>query len=396
MIRIDTFRNGGFSVSEASYKCEKCGGELEIRQGSSVGVCRVCGSTRKLPAAESRPGSGYKLPSLSFPKERAHHVGGGRSAKEHRRRILWMLLVLVVIALGVTLYRNVIEPNVRLNRAQALIAAGRYDDGYALLEELGRSDEVAKNRYERAEAGIAAGDYAAAYPLLKGLKYADAQERAEEIRPLYVEALLRSAQAGDIVVLGTYEQDGREKNGAEDIEWLVLAEEDGRLLAVSRFALDCLPYNTEYVDVTWAESTLRVWLNGEFTDTAFAPEDLERIPAVTVAAGGNPGYSVRYGSAAEDRVFLLSLAEAEEHFDSDEARKCVPTAYAAARGANAITADRTADGSNACDWWLRSPGYAQNIGSLVWATGHVDSFGYLVDHKEVGVRPALWIERPAA
>ena len=50
-----------------------------------------------------------------------------------------MLLVLVVIALGVTLYRNVIEPNVRLNRAQALIAAGRYDDGYALLEELGRS-----------------------------------------------------------------------------------------------------------------------------------------------------------------------------------------------------------------------------------------------------------------
>ena len=39
-------------------------------------------------------------------------------------------------------------------------------------------------------------------------------------------------------------------NGKEDIEWLVLAKEDNKILIISNKALDCQPYNTSNSSVT--------------------------------------------------------------------------------------------------------------------------------------------------
>ena len=39
------------------------------------------------------------------------------------------------------------------------------------------------------------------------------------------------------------------------------------------------------------------------------------------------------GKNTQDKIFLLSYAEAEQYFDSDEARMCVPTDYAVNSGA---------------------------------------------------------------
>ena len=49
------------------------------------------------------------------------------------------------------------------------------------------------------------------------------------------------------------------------------------------------------------------------------------IPTVTVSANKNPKYDTDPGNTAKDRVFLLSIVEAEKYFTSDEARKCIPT-----------------------------------------------------------------------
>ena len=49
---------------------------------------------------------------------------------------------------------------------------------------------------------------------------------------------IKTANVGDIIVVGTYEQDNNTSNGKELIEWLVLAKENNRVLVISDKALD--------------------------------------------------------------------------------------------------------------------------------------------------------------
>ena len=48
---------------------------------------------------------------------------------------------------------------------------------------------------------------------------------------------------GDVITMGTYEQDGNTKNGAEPIEWMILDEKDDRLLVISVKALETMVYD---------------------------------------------------------------------------------------------------------------------------------------------------------
>lgn len=55
---------------------------------------------------------------------------------------------------------------------------------------------------------------------------------------------------GQIVSFGHYPQSssGMDNN---PIEWIVLDVHGNKALIISRYALDCKPYNTTYKDVTW-------------------------------------------------------------------------------------------------------------------------------------------------
>ena len=205
----------------------------------------------------------------------------------------------------------------------------------------------------------------------------------------YVDAFY-ALNVGDTLVFGTYEQDNDTTNGKENIEWLVLAKENNRVLVVSDKALDCKPYNQSWEYVTWETCSLRNWLNNDFINAAFTAEERAMIPTVTVSADKNLVSSTDPGNATKDKVFLLSIVEAEKYCTSDEARRCVPTEYAISNGA--YTSDRYAEGDKAtCGWWLRSPGYGQLYAALVDCDGSVDWFGNYVDHDYNSVRPALWI-----
>ena len=59
------------------------------------------------------------------------------------------------------------------------------------------------------------------------------------------------------------------ENGSEKIEWWVLAKEEGKILVMSKYALDCKPYHTVKREVNWAACSLRNWLNSSFYDEAF-------------------------------------------------------------------------------------------------------------------------------
>ena len=109
------------------------------------------------------------------------------------------------------------------------------------------------------------------------------------------------------------------------------------------------------------------------------------IPTVAVSADKNPKKDTYPGGATQDKVFLLSIAEANKYFRSDSARQCEPTQYAVANGAYASS------DNGSCWWWLRSPGGSQGSAAGVPSVGAVSCSGYYVAYDSAAVRPALWI-----
>lgn len=193
---------------------------------------------------------------------------------------------------------------------------------------------------------------------------------------------------GDIITFGKYVQ---KVNGSpEPIEWLVLDEKDGEALVISKYALDCQPYNESYIEITWEICTLRKWLNETFFNAAFSREEQNRIITSRVKANKNPAFSTPPGKATTDKVFLLSIKEADKYFDSDDFRKCTPTDYVIAQGV--YTSDNLNLGGKAtCSWWLRSPGYDSKCAAYVRIFGSVNYYGASVSLSSDAVRPALRI-----
>ena len=69
-------------------------------------------------------------------------------------------------------------------------------------------------------------------------------------------------------------------------------------------------------------------------------------------------------------------------------RKCAPTAYAKMQGTRTTGKYTTADGEEACYWWLRSPGLEVGFAVFVGDYGVVYDYGY---DGSCGIRPALII-----
>ncbi len=194
-------------------------------------------------------------------------------------------------------------------------------------------------------------------------------------------------KVGGTVIFGRYPQEG---DGAAPtgIEWKVLDVQGGRSLLISRYALDVKRYNEEWEeDVTWESCTLRTWLNQEFLQKAFTREEQGVILTSTVENPDNPYSKTEGGNDTKDRVFLLSIGEAEQYFSSDEERLCNPTKYALSQNINIIDEKYGAG----CFWWLRSPGGNSDRAASVWPDGSVSDAGYSVDRTDVAVRPALWL-----
>ena len=205
-------------------------------------------------------------------------------------------------------------------------------------------------------------------------------------------------KVGDIVTFGHYPQTA-EGTDETPIEWIVLDVRGGKALVISRYALDSVPYNTEEADVSWKTCSLRAWLNNDFLNAAFNPEEQAAIPVTEVdnsAAHGYNQWPSEGGDNTKDKVFLLSYAEANRYFgitreDKDNIKARVqPTDYAVSRGAFSNYDYKTESGAEAGWWWLRSPGRYQYGASCVHCYGML--FSERVDHEYGCVRPALWID----
>lgn len=160
-------------------------------------------------------------------------------------------------------------------------------------------------------------------------------------------------------------------------DWIVLDRQEGKLLVFSARVLGRRAYHEAGGAVTWEQSGIRAYLNGEFYEGFFSEEEKSRITQVRIENRSNPQYGVAGGNATVDRVFLLNLNEAEKYLGSG---------VELLRGVDRETGEAV--------WWhLRSPGEASDIAASVNTIGLIDYHGVVggVTDPTGGVRPALWI-----
>lgn len=169
---------------------------------------------------------------------------------------------------------------------------------------------------------------------------------------------IEQLSVGQHVTFGTYEQDGDESNGAEPIEWRVLAIEDEKALLISEYILDCQPFSDHYSkDVRWDNCTLKTWLNGNFKQQAFNTSKRVKIM---------------------ESLFILSSVEFQKYFTSDNDRKAAVTEYAKSQG-YAVTS-----------WWIRDTSLLNKYDVYIVYTNGISS--YTGPYEYNGIRPAMWIK----
>ena len=193
---------------------------------------------------------------------------------------------------------------------------------------------------------------------------------------------LQTAQTGDIVFFGTYEQDNDLSNGGEPIGWHVLDKQNDHLLLFSCYALDCVQFNTADAFATWDHCTLLEWLNDTFFDTAFSGAEKTLVLPSEVDVDFNPYFDTDPGGKTTEKVFIMSISETYKYLGTEEIRQCKPTAYTVARGVRV-------DNTGRCMWWLRTPGYDASAATRMLTDGSINFCGYRVHSDFNAVRPCI-------
>ncbi|MBR4710760.1 MAG: hypothetical protein IKP10_01920 [Clostridia bacterium] len=225
-----------------------------------------------------------------------------------------------------------------------------------------------------------------------------AEEKAEQEVRKRIASEEKLRNVGSYVTFGAYPQTA-EGTDSTPIEWLVLDYDaaNNRALLISRYGLDAKPCNEKRGDYTWERCSLRSWLNRDFLNAAFSQAEQSVILLTNVDNSRSQGYSeygTNGGNNTQDRIFLLSYAEANKYlgvtyFDRENMKsRAAPTDYAIKQGAHTDD-NKTADGVAAGFWRLRSPGMAQGSTAVVAEDGHIANS--YVDSGWGCVRPALWI-----
>ena len=301
-----------------------------------------------------------------------------KSKKRFKAVVKICLIVVICFALafgGFVGYKNLINPMVQYSQANKLLNDGKYDEAIKKFKSL--------KSYKDSEEKIKEVIYQQANDLLKNNNFIDAFKNFEKItdykdsKELYTEARYTYAvklynesnfvecakffsqikdykdsntylqkqevfwrTKGNVVTLGSYEQDNNSANGKEKIEWIVLDPEysNNSVMLISKYCLDYKLYddynhcvgldsNEAYnqskdLGIGWLDCTLRKWLNSSFYNTAFNSTDKNQLKPINII------YSMDEGKQLTDNVSILSADEAENLFDGTVQISAGETRYA--------------------------------------------------------------------
>ena len=218
---------------------------------------------------------------------------------------------------------------------------------------------------------------------------------------------LKRAEVGDIVQMGTYEQDG-DTETEDPIYWDVLDKDGDSILIISHDVIGYQRFSDSPNCVIWEDSQIRTWLNEEFYTDAFDKETLARIKESVLKNPSIAGYVTGADESiwesrgdTTDRIFLLSWKEMEKYYGHKlpkaEALLCKPS-EAVLQRYEEIKQQRirekvpfwesAPDVTEGISWMLRSTGKSQNQISIIRGDGYYSQC--MADYYQ-GVRPAMWI-----
>lgn len=190
--------------------------------------------------------------------------------------------------------------------------------------------------------------------------------------------------------------------------WHVLDVKDNAALIITKKMIEQHPYNNYAGDVTWAECSLRKYLNGEFYNKFTATEQSRIIP-VWNKNHDNQWYGSRGGEDTQDYIFLLSMEEVVCKYFGDsrknlENRSAKQRYWFQKKDENNNKRISTLHG-NGWWWWLRTPGRDNRRAVYIHGDGNIGiqgngTFHYnsniihpLTGENYGGVRPALWLSK---
>ena len=245
------------------------------------------------------------------------------------------------------------------------------------------------------------------------------ESNTEEPEPATTEALetvvLKDAKIGDIVQMGTYEQDG-DAETEDPICWDVLDKDGDAVLLISHDVIAYQRFSDSRKCVIWEDSEIRTWLNQEFYAEAFDETEqasirettLENPSTVGFAAHVDPSGDVQVRESrpdTKDKIFLLSWKEAEQYYGN----RLTDASGLGRRPSRAVLQKRKAiftdliieelpamypysrhlpDGTERLPWMLRSTGMKDYTILVIgyegkWDQDYPDSYN--------GVRPVMWV-----
>ena len=245
------------------------------------------------------------------------------------------------------------------------------------------------------------------------------ESNTEEPEPATTEALetvvLKDAKIGDIVQMGTYEQDG-DAETEDPICWDVLDKDGDAVLLISHDVIAYQRFSDSRKCVIWEDSQIRTWLNQEFYAEAFDETEqasirettLENPSTVGFAAHVDPSGDVQVRESrpdTKDKIFLLSWKEAEQYYGN----RLTDASGLGRRPSRAVLQKRKAiftdliieelpamypysrhlpDGTERLPWMLRSTGMKDYTILVIgyegkWDQDYPDSYN--------GVRPVMWV-----
>ena len=210
----------------------------------------------------------------------------------------------------------------------------------------------------------------------------------------------------DTVIFGNY---SRNDIASQPIEWIVLEKDsvNSKALLLSKYILDFKPFEDRYSldeynnisDLSWENSSIRIFLNNVFYNKAFDNIEKAKILSTYVVNAPNEKYGTSSGSDTFDNVFLLSIDEVKKCFAIENTD--VPIKKAISGYMEYAVSGKEEDLNRSHDhngmekkyksetYWLRSAGKWQKIADInyngIFGISGIEAF------KEHGIRPAIWV-----
>lgn len=267
------------------------------------------------------------------------------------RKIILILIGITIIAcISGTIYLKT-KPG-RYTRACFFEKIENFEKSYKMFHNLGDyKDSSARSVECKYQYGLqckAQNDYIHAKNAFRDLAdYKDSQSHLTETE---IENI-RNAKIGDSVLYGSY-------------KWLILEKNKTQVFLIKSEPINGYAYNNVDEDITWANCSLRKYLNNSFLNETFCDEMIERIVDSHVSIPDNTPYKTIGGKDTTDKLFLLNGQEADKY-------KNILNNFLR-------------------DWWLIAPGNAQNTAQFV-SYGKVMNYGYQVTNTNINIRPAMWL-----